>query len=91
MTNEILQILAEAPGRELYITIRHGAYIRDATHTIIAGPFEEDEYQPLIDSGQLEESITFCSSFVLPAGLTPPDYSDRDFSNFPKTEDMTNG
>lgn|GEM_PF-4440944 len=79
MTSEILQILTEAPGRELYITIKHGAYIRDATHTVIAGPFEEDDYQPLIDSGQLEESITFCSSFVLPAESNPPDYSDRDF------------
>lgn len=91
MTSEILQILAETPGRELYITIKHGAYIRDATHTVIAGPFEEDEYQPLIDSGQLEESITFCSSFVLPAGSTPPDYSDRDFSDLSKTEDVNHG
>jgi len=64
--SEILQVLTEAPGREFYVSIRSGGYVTDHLHNILAGPYEEDEYQPLIDAGKLVESKLFCSVYLLP-------------------------
>jgi hypothetical protein len=64
MSEELLRVMSEAPERELVITMTHGAYVRDAMRNFVAGPFEDDEYQPLIDEGVLIDSEKWCSVFV---------------------------
>lgn len=72
MTNQSCElVIVMDPG--------HPAYLRDAvTKEAIYEPFEHEDYQPLIDSGQLVESGEFCSVFVLSAAATPPDFANCD-------------
>lgn len=78
----LIETLQANPPAELVITIDpgHPAYLRDSVNRekFLDGPFEQDEYQPLIDAGQLVESEEFCSVFVLATSAMPPVFSGCD-------------
>jgi len=78
----LIESMQANPTAELVVTMDpgHPAYLRDSTNRekFLDGPFEHEDYQPLIDSGQLVESDEFCGVFVLSAAATPPDFSGCD-------------
>lgn len=80
----LIETMQANPTAELVVTMDpgHPAYLRDSTkrEKFLDGPFEQDEYQPLIDSGELVGSEEFCSVFVLATAATPPDFTEIDFS-----------
>lgn len=81
----LLAVMQANPTAELVVTMDpgHPAYLRDSTNRekFFDGPFEQDVYQPLIDSGELVDSEEFCSVFVLATAATPPDFSELNFDN----------
>lgn len=89
---ELVIVMAAAPGRELVVTNNLAGYVRDFSHNFVAGPFEQEDYQPLIDAGQLVESEEFCSVFVLATTTGPPDFSGCDLGQIQGEEGgQTNG
>lgn len=71
---KLIERMQDNPTAELWVRVdpSHPAYLRDSINRekFIDGPFERDEYQPLIDSGELVESGEFCSVFVLASAAT---------------------
>lgn len=80
----LLVFMQTNPTAELVVTMdpSHPGYLRDSVNRekLLVGPFEQDDYRPLIDAGQLVESEEFCSVFVLATAATPPDFTGCDFS-----------
>jgi len=81
----LIETMQANPTAELVVTMApgHPAYLRDSINRekFLDGPFEQDDYQPLIDSGKLVGSEELCSVFVLATAATPLDLTSCDLSH----------